>query len=448
MPAADEATCRRYYEANRARFRSPDLFAAQHILFAAAPDDDEARTAAKACAAEALRTLADSPDRFADLARAMSDCPSREQGGDLGQITRGSTVPEFETFLMSLDEGETCPVPVESRYGFHIVKLNRRATGRELPFEQVQQRIADYLADAVAARGPPVRDDPRRARADRGHRHGRGRVAAGAVAARRRPAGRQRHGHLPDHGNRDPRRDRPDGLRRRLPAVLPARRALRGGVDHRLGAARPRPLPDRDGRCRCPTGTATRWCSVSAPQRSRASCSLRCRTGPAAGPYAAGACTARLGLAVRPHRGLDLGANALPFAVIDLAFLPLLTALIAPGIIVRNARRNGVFVVLLALLWAANAAVHLDALGVIVAARWGSAWASPSCWSRSASSAAVSSRPSRSAACAWPARRSRSSRVRISTWSRSPRSPETGLIEAAGAPGLRGRRAGGSPRRS
>lgn len=65
------------------------------------------------------------------------------------------------------------------------------------------------------------------------------------------------------------------------------------------------------------------------------------------------------------------GANALPFAIIDLAFLPLLTALIAPGIIVRNARRNGVFVVLLALLWAANAAVHLDALGVIVAARWG-----------------------------------------------------------------------------
>lgn len=65
------------------------------------------------------------------------------------------------------------------------------------------------------------------------------------------------------------------------------------------------------------------------------------------------------------------GANALPFAIVDLAFLPLLAALIAPGIIARNARRNGVFVLLLALLWAANAAVHLDALGVIVGARWG-----------------------------------------------------------------------------
>ncbi len=65
------------------------------------------------------------------------------------------------------------------------------------------------------------------------------------------------------------------------------------------------------------------------------------------------------------------GADALPFAIVDLAFLPLLAALIAPGIIARNARRNGVFVLLLALLWAANAAVHLDALGVIVGARWG-----------------------------------------------------------------------------
>ncbi len=149
MPEADEAACRRYYDSNRARFRSPDLFSARHILFAAAPDDAEARTAAKARAAEALRTLAEQPDRFPDLARTQSDCPSREQGGDLGQITRGSTVPEFETYLMSLDVGETCPVPVESRYGYHVVQLLERAEGRDLPFEQVHRRIADYLSDAV-----------------------------------------------------------------------------------------------------------------------------------------------------------------------------------------------------------------------------------------------------------------------------------------------------------
>jgi uncharacterized protein involved in response to NO len=59
------------------------------------------------------------------------------------------------------------------------------------------------------------------------------------------------------------------------------------------------------------------------------------------------------------------------FAALDLAFLPALAALIAPGIIVRSGRRNGVFVLLLAILWGANLATHLAALGVADSARWG-----------------------------------------------------------------------------
>jgi peptidyl-prolyl cis-trans isomerase C len=148
-PEAGEDECRRYYEANRARFRSPELFDAQHILFAAAPDDAAARADAKARAEAALRDLAAAPERFAELARTLSDCPSRADGGSLGQVTRGSTVPEFETYLMSLDEGETCARPVESRYGFHVVRLNRRALGRDLPFEAVRERVAGFLVDSV-----------------------------------------------------------------------------------------------------------------------------------------------------------------------------------------------------------------------------------------------------------------------------------------------------------
>jgi peptidyl-prolyl cis-trans isomerase C len=149
VPEAGEDECRRYYEANPARFRSPELFDAQHILFAAAPDDPEKRATAKASAEAALRDLAAAPERFAELARTLSDCPSRADGGSLGQVTRGSTVPEFETYLMSLDEGETCPVPVETRYGFHVLRLNRRAPGRALPFEAVRTGVAEFLADSV-----------------------------------------------------------------------------------------------------------------------------------------------------------------------------------------------------------------------------------------------------------------------------------------------------------
>lgn len=146
-PDADEATCRRYYDNNRRRFRSPDLYEAQHILIAAAPDDDEARAAATRKALTLLTALAHDVGRFETLAREHSDCPSKDSGGHLGQVTRGSTVPEFETYLCSLDEGELCAAPVESRYGIHIVRLLRRESGRDLSYEAVRGKIADYLRD-------------------------------------------------------------------------------------------------------------------------------------------------------------------------------------------------------------------------------------------------------------------------------------------------------------
>jgi uncharacterized protein involved in response to NO len=64
-------------------------------------------------------------------------------------------------------------------------------------------------------------------------------------------------------------------------------------------------------------------------------------------------------------------AGAAWFAALDLAFLPTLAAMIAPGIILRSGKRNGVFVLLLAILWSANLAVHLEALGVTMGALWG-----------------------------------------------------------------------------
>ncbi len=146
-PEPEEESCRRYYEANRRKFRTSDICEAQHILIAAAPEDSEARAAAEAKARELIAELQRGGDRFAELARRHSDCPSRDQGGHLGQVTRGSTVPEFETFLFSLEEGELCPAPVASRYGIHVLRLLRRERGVDLPFETVRERIGEALAD-------------------------------------------------------------------------------------------------------------------------------------------------------------------------------------------------------------------------------------------------------------------------------------------------------------
>jgi peptidyl-prolyl cis-trans isomerase C len=151
-PRADAATCRRYYERNQRLFRSPDIYEAAHILFAASKSDGRAYAAARADAEAALLILRQNPERFAELAQAHSACSSASQGGNLGQITAGQTTPEFERALFALEPGSIGAEPVATRYGFHIVRLDRRQEGRELPFELVADRIAEYLQESVLRR--------------------------------------------------------------------------------------------------------------------------------------------------------------------------------------------------------------------------------------------------------------------------------------------------------
>src|SRR5690606_52936 len=95
----------------------------------------------------AIAELVRQPERFAEMARALSACPSAATGGSLGQIATGQTAPEFEAALAGLAPQTLCPHPVETRYGVHVVRLDRKIPGRTLPFELVRQRIAEYLAE-------------------------------------------------------------------------------------------------------------------------------------------------------------------------------------------------------------------------------------------------------------------------------------------------------------
>lgn len=153
VPDADERTCRRYYENNRQRFQSPELFEAAHILLLASPDDRTTYDAVVRQAEDLITLLQMRPEDFDELARQHSACPSATLGGCLGQVARGQTVPEFETFLFGLEPGQLCPVPVKTRFGAHVVRLDRRISGRELPFELVHDRIAEYLHEACWRRG-------------------------------------------------------------------------------------------------------------------------------------------------------------------------------------------------------------------------------------------------------------------------------------------------------
>ncbi len=151
-PSAGEAECRRYYQANLARFRSPDLYEPLHILFKASRDDEAAYAQALAQAETVLAEVLAHPGRFEGLAKALSACPSAGEGGRLGQVARGETTPEFEAALLPLAAGQTCPEVVRTRYGVHVLRLDRKVEGAVLPFTQVRDRIATYLEASASRR--------------------------------------------------------------------------------------------------------------------------------------------------------------------------------------------------------------------------------------------------------------------------------------------------------
>ena len=144
VPQADEATCATFYRNQPALFSNGEMIEARHILFQVTPTVplELLRETGEAVLAE-LRTQ---PDRFAELAKEYSNCPSGELGGSLGQLTRGQTVPEFEDYVFRLTSGEMGERLLETRFGLHIVQVLRRVEGELIPFEAVKSQIADNLA--------------------------------------------------------------------------------------------------------------------------------------------------------------------------------------------------------------------------------------------------------------------------------------------------------------
>ncbi|MCX7892793.1 MAG: peptidylprolyl isomerase [Burkholderiales bacterium] len=150
VPEPTEAECRRFYENHPALFIAGELAAVRHVLFAVVPGtpvEALARTAEKA-----LAEVRAHPERFAEVARQLSNCPSGAQGGNLGQIQRGETVPEFEAAVFGEGVSGVLPRLVKTRYGFHIVCVDARIPGRRVPFEAAREQIAARLAERVRER--------------------------------------------------------------------------------------------------------------------------------------------------------------------------------------------------------------------------------------------------------------------------------------------------------
>jgi len=140
-----ESEMRDYYEANRAKYTEDDTFRARHIFFrinekSPAADIKRTMTAALMVLAEAK-----SGKDFIELAKSYSEDPAaRTDGGDMGRFKKGDMLPELERTIVALKPGEISEL-VFTPLGFHIIKLEERASGNMKPFESVKAEIEETL---------------------------------------------------------------------------------------------------------------------------------------------------------------------------------------------------------------------------------------------------------------------------------------------------------------
>lgn len=147
VPAPDEATARRFFDANPARFQEGERVNARHILFAVTPGVDvvQLRKRAEAALLDARCRSDAAEDRFAGLANALSNCPSAENGGDLGWLAAPDCAPEFSRELFGHAEVGVLPRLVHSRFGLHVVEVLARQAGAAPSFEAVRGAVTQVL---------------------------------------------------------------------------------------------------------------------------------------------------------------------------------------------------------------------------------------------------------------------------------------------------------------
>ena len=73
-----------------------------------------------------LKTRIEGGEDFAQVAKQYSECPSGQQGGDLGEFSPGMMVKEFDTVVFSADVGKVHG-PVQTQFGYHLIEITRRS---------------------------------------------------------------------------------------------------------------------------------------------------------------------------------------------------------------------------------------------------------------------------------------------------------------------------------
>ena len=134
-----------FYDQHSEQFTEGGGVRIRHILLRLSPTASEEDKATVRERAETLRLEAEHGADFAALAREHSEDPeSAANGGDLGVVVAGQTMPAFEQAAFSLEPGELSNI-VETPFGLHIIQLVGREEPTTVAFEEARAQIHEFL---------------------------------------------------------------------------------------------------------------------------------------------------------------------------------------------------------------------------------------------------------------------------------------------------------------
>lgn len=140
QPSPDfDKAAREFYLANPKQFLQPEQIRAQHVLIKA---EGRSKEEAQALANHVFALAKKGDQDFAKLANEFTEDPSgKENGGDLGFFGRGAMVKPFEDAAFGMKVGGEVVGPVETQFGYHVIRLMERKPEATIPFEQVKDKL-------------------------------------------------------------------------------------------------------------------------------------------------------------------------------------------------------------------------------------------------------------------------------------------------------------------
>jgi peptidyl-prolyl cis-trans isomerase D len=155
-----DAEVEKYYTDNLKEYETPRQVQASHVLVRVPETGgSEAEDRARETIAQVIKRAKAGED-FAKLAREVSEDPgSKEQGGDLGLVSPGTMVPDFEKALFALKKGELTAQPVRTPFGFHAIKVTDVKEGSRKSLREVAAQIRDRLSADASDRAARARAD-------------------------------------------------------------------------------------------------------------------------------------------------------------------------------------------------------------------------------------------------------------------------------------------------